>query len=342
MSPKAPAQPAVPPPSLPTPLYRATELGSARVELWIKNDGVSHALYGGNKVRKLVRLIAEAKRRGARRVLTIGAAGSHHVLTTAIFCRAAGLRSAAAMFPQPLTPHVLETFRATLGQGAEIYPTDRPSLVALTAARAFQRGDYFVPPGGSNLIGTLGYFDAVSELAAQLVELAVPVPDYIVVALGSGGTMGGIAAGVLARGFGSRVVGVHVLGGAPLRAVTRRLAARALRVSGGRATRADLERVLTFDTAELGQGYGHSTPQGTRASELAAQIGLTLDATYTAKAFSGALALCRRLERASEPGVKRVLYWHTLSAQPLEPLLALAPSEAELPDALRVLFTSKP
>src|SRR5262249_31498345 len=158
-------------------------------------------LYGGNKVRKLVRLVEEAKRRGAKRVLTIGAAGSHHVLTTAIYCRAAGIGCAAAMFPQPVTPHVRETLRATVGQGAEIYPVERFSLVPWAIASAFRRGDYFVPPGGSNLVGTLGYVDAMSELAQQLGELAAPTPDWIVAALGSGGTVAGIAAGVRLLGL---------------------------------------------------------------------------------------------------------------------------------------------
>ena len=52
---------------VPTPVEPCAALSSSSVELWCKNDGVSHPLYGGNKVRKLVRLVAEAKRRGAQR-----------------------------------------------------------------------------------------------------------------------------------------------------------------------------------------------------------------------------------------------------------------------------------
>ena len=52
-----------PPPTYPPPLTRCPELSGSDVELWIKNDGFTHPVYGGNKVRKAVRLIREAERR---------------------------------------------------------------------------------------------------------------------------------------------------------------------------------------------------------------------------------------------------------------------------------------
>ena len=77
---------------------------------------------------------------------------------------------------------------------------------------------------------------------------------------------------------------------------------------------------------------------GSRNSEPPSrQVGLTLDPTYTAKAFAVALA---RAETA-KPG--EILYWHTLSTAPLERLLREREASGEaapgaLPRRLASLF----
>ena len=86
----------------------------------MKNDGVSAEPYGGNKVRKLELVLADAARRGARRLVTTGAGGSHHVLATAIYARAVGLPVVAVLCPQPWTEHAEATLRASLGAGIEV------------------------------------------------------------------------------------------------------------------------------------------------------------------------------------------------------------------------------
>ena len=76
--------------SWPTPVTRmpGLEQGCA---IYIKNDGSCAPLYGGNKVRKLEFLLAEAIRRGCREVLTFGVAGSNHALATALYAEQQGL-----------------------------------------------------------------------------------------------------------------------------------------------------------------------------------------------------------------------------------------------------------
>jgi 1-aminocyclopropane-1-carboxylate deaminase/D-cysteine desulfhydrase-like pyridoxal-dependent ACC family enzyme len=86
------------------------------------------------------------------------------------------------------------------------------------------------------------------------------------------------------------------------------------------------------DGAHLGGGYGHPTEAGESATLSARRIGLELDPTYTAKTFARALE-----ELRATPGAKRtVLYWHTLSAAPLTPLLENAPMA--VPGELRGLL----
>ena len=72
----------------PTPVRELTSLGAegGRAPVWIKDDGAYSAL-GGNKARKLEWLLAEARRRGARTVITGGAIGTNHGLATALSAR---------------------------------------------------------------------------------------------------------------------------------------------------------------------------------------------------------------------------------------------------------------
>ncbi|HEY3497892.1 MAG TPA: pyridoxal-phosphate dependent enzyme [Polyangiaceae bacterium] len=305
-------------------------------ELWLKNDGLSHAVYGGNKVRKLERIFADLGE-ARPRLLTLGAAGSHHVLTTALFGKARGLRVAAVFVPQLRTPHVEATLRASLGQGVEAYAAGGYAGVPLAFARAFRPGDHVIPPGASNLAGALAYADAALELAAQVRAGDLPEPDLVVVAVGSGGTAAGLLAGLAQSGLRARVHGVLVLARPFVRRQIGRLASAAVRANGARVSAAELSARLELDSGAIGDGYGCATDEAERARAFARQEhNLELDLTYTAKAFARALAL------AAKPpaGVRTVLYWHTLSARPLEPLLDGAPSLDELQPSLRRLLVA--
>jgi 1-aminocyclopropane-1-carboxylate deaminase/D-cysteine desulfhydrase-like pyridoxal-dependent ACC family enzyme len=318
----------------PTPVQHLTRLSRPECDLWVKRDDLTGVVYGGNKVRRLEYILREALAKGARRVVTFGAGGSHHVLATTVYGARVGLRTAAVLTPQPRTEHAIGNLRAALAQGLEAHPARSFAEVPVTLARVLARGDYVVPPGGSSVVGCLGYVDAARELEVQLREGVLPLPDAVVVGLGSGGTVAGLLAGFAIHGIRSRIVAIRIVprlligGGRTLalaRATVRRLGARIpLKI---------MRQNLEVDARYLGAGYGHPTPWGARATELASGEGLMLEPTYTAKAFAAAL------DRVARGGSKRVLFWHTFSSVPLEPLLARAPTGEELPPALRALFT---
>ena len=316
-----------PPLSLPTPIREAA--GPLAARFWLKHEGLTHATYGGNKPRKILALLAEAERRDARRILTLGAAGSHHVLTTALFARARGLPVAAVLTAQPATPHALDTLRAAVLQGVAVHAAPQLLDVPLALLDAYEPGDYFIPPGGSNRIGALGYVAAVAELAAQIRAGELPEPELVVVPLGSGGTAAGLLAGILQQGLKSRVVGVLALRQPLLRARVVRLARQVLATLGTPKAAREVSARLELDASEVGPGYGHATPSALAARDVAREsLALELDVTYTAKAFAAVLA---RLAGAAGTGkTPRILYVHTLSAAPLERLLVGAPSRAEV------------
>jgi 1-aminocyclopropane-1-carboxylate deaminase/D-cysteine desulfhydrase-like pyridoxal-dependent ACC family enzyme len=302
----------------------------------VKRDDLTHEVYGGNKVRKLEYVLAAAHHRNAKHLVTVGAAGSHHVLATTYFGRRAGLVVEAVLVPQPFTPHVVDVLRADVALGLRPFPVRSWAAVPFAIGLRVATGAHLVTIGGSSVAGSMGYVQAARELAAQVREGQMPEPDVCVVALGSGGTAAGLAAGFEAEGMKTRVVGVCV--SRPpwaLRLVSLFLARACERRAGVDRKRAGvppLRSRLAIDTRFLGKGYGEPTREGAEATELArVAAGLVLDPTYTAKAFASALRLTQTTE------AKHVLYWHTLSSAPMEPLLMGAPAFDALDPALRRL-----
>lgn len=280
--------------------------------LWIKRDDRSAEPYGGNKVRKLERFFDDARAKGKRRILTLGAAGSHQVLATALYGRAQAFDVEAVLVPQPATSHARVNLSVALGHGLVAHAAPAWAVAPAVVAAHLGRDVYFVPLGGSNVIGSLGYVDAARELVAQVRVGDLLEPDVVVVAVGSGGTAAGLAAGFEEAGLKTRVVGVAISHPARVLSVmAHRLAREIAKAIGVHPARTAAR--LEVDRAWVGRGYGHATDEGDRAIADGAERDVGLDPTYTAKAFACALARVRG-------GTGRVLFWHTLSTQPLEPL----------------------
>jgi 1-aminocyclopropane-1-carboxylate deaminase/D-cysteine desulfhydrase-like pyridoxal-dependent ACC family enzyme len=315
---------------LKTPVERLAQLSPFNVNLWVKRDDLTHPTYGGNKVRKLTHILREAKERGFSKIITIGAAGSHHVLATTIFGGQAGLSVEAAMTPQPTNQHVEENLRAGLGFGLRPFVARTYAAVPFVILRRLGEQTMYVPVGGSNVLGAMGYVDASRELAEQIRNGEMPKPDIVIVTLGSGGTVAGIAAGLAAEGIDSKVIGV-VVADPPwaIEIAARRLTRKCARKIGIPPEKMP-DRDLVTDTRYLGRGYGFTTPEGELAMKRAAEVGLTLDPTYTSKTFAAALDL---VEAAAG---KNILYWHTLSSAPMGPLLKDAPTS--VPESFRKLL----
>lgn len=312
----------------PTPVMRLDSLSTRSTSLWVKRDDLTHPVYGGNKVRKLEQLLADAKAVGATRLVTVGAIGSHHVLATGVFGKLLGFSVDAVVLPQPSSPHVLDTARASLAQGVRLLPAESWAEAAQTLEGWLAEGAYLIPAGGTNRLGTLGIVAAATELAQQIRAGELPEPDLIVVPLGSGGTVAGLLAGLALAGVKSRVLAVTVV--VPAKRFEHRAGSLAKTLVDD-ALRPLLGTRLELERGYLGAGYGQPSAASAHATREAERVGLTLDDTYTAKAFAAAL------DRVAAGGERTVLFWHTLSSAPLRPLLIGAPRESELDAQLRAL-----
>jgi 1-aminocyclopropane-1-carboxylate deaminase/D-cysteine desulfhydrase-like pyridoxal-dependent ACC family enzyme len=300
----------------PTPVARLARLGQQLgAELWVKRDDLSGEVYGGNKVRKLEHLLAEARRRSTQAVVTVGGIGSNHLVATAIYGRQLGLPTRAVVVPQPVTPHVRRVLDQLRVLGVELVPCSSRLAVPLALLRA-RRGlerPFVIPPGGSSPLGTLGYVAAGLELAAQIHRGEMPPPDDIFVTLGSGGTIVGLRLGLALARLSCRVVGVRV--------VERVLAHRAWLQILSMRTAALLRRIgvpsvgalplMTIIHDQYGGQYGRATVAGQAAADLTMETeGLKLDTTYTAKTMAALVACCQSAGRS-----RRLLFWHTFNSR---------------------------
>jgi D-cysteine desulfhydrase len=292
------AVPPVPLSHWPTPLDPAPRLAAALGldpgDLWVKRDDLTD-LGGGNKVRKLEHLVAEARAVGATVLVTSGGAQSNHARMTAAAAARSGLSAVLVLTAPPpgsaagnLALDALLGARVVLADDGE----DLDTRAAEVAAQLRAGGEVpaVLPLGGSSATGARGYLACAAELDRQ-----APDVRTVVVAVGSGGTMAGLVAGLGA----DRVLGVHT-GAVPDPA--ERVADLVAALGG---TASDLRLVMD----QVGEGYGRLTAAAAEAMGTAARTeGLLLDPVYTGKAMAGlAAAVAAGTVRRGE----RTVFLHT-------------------------------
>jgi 1-aminocyclopropane-1-carboxylate deaminase/D-cysteine desulfhydrase-like pyridoxal-dependent ACC family enzyme len=289
-------------------------------------------VYGGNKVRKLEFLLAEAERRGCRRLITAGAAGSHHALATTIFGRQRGFDVSVVLFPQWPTPHVRDILHMDAAFGADIWWVRRMELVPLGVFRARLRyrgqQSFVIAPGGSDASGTLGYVSAGLEIAEQIRSGQSPRPSKAFVAAGTMGTAAGLALGFAMAGLevpiiATRITGRVVANMRALRSLVEGAISR-LHEGGVRPPEVDtVMRLVDLRHEQIGKGYGHETEAGRHASAVFREAGLRLDATYTAKS---AAQLLEAISSGVQDGEAPPLFVMTLSGnEPPGPIDGIDP-----------------
>jgi L-cysteate sulfo-lyase len=256
-------------------------------------------------------------------VITHGAVQSNHVRQTAAAARKYGLRC-AALLERRVPGHgpVYETTGNVLFDrlfGAELRfvapGTDMDAACAGLAEELRERGGrpYYIPSGGSNPVGALGYVNAALELLQQANDLGLPI-DCVVHGTGSTGTQSGLVCGLEGANAGIDVLGISVQrpAAAQEEAVFRTASATAefLGIRGG------LERARVRANGDyVGPGYGIPTEATIQAIRLAAEHeGLLLDPVYTGKAMAGLIDLCRS---GFFTGGQNVVFLHTGGAPAL-------------------------
>jgi len=279
----------------PTPLEHLPRLSDyLGRDIFIKRDDFTPLAMGGNKLRKLEFLAADALREGADVLLTAGAIQSNHVRQTAAVAARLGLKC-VALLENPIGTQA-ENYLSNGNRllldlmDAEVIMVDAlhnpTEQLAEEATRLEAQGfrPYIVPVGGSNALGALGYVECAQEIAHQ----SEGVVDFaaVVVASGSAGTHAGLAVGLEQLLPETELVGVTVS-----RQVDAQLPlVERLRQSLAEKLEVQAKAPITLWDDYFAPRYGEPNDEGMAAVKLLAQLeGILLDPVYTGKAMAGLL-----------------------------------------------------
>ncbi len=313
--------------------------------LYIKRDDLSSLSYGGNKVRKLEFLLADAKKRGARRIITSGGAGSNHALATAHYAKQVDMKAVLMLYQQPNSHTVRDNLLMDLYSKAELFHHDTypEHLQAFEdAVRQFEVADgrppYIIPLGGSATLGAIGYVNAGFELAKQIDACEIPLPSRIYVAMGTMGTTAGLLLGLKAAGVKThlnavRVVPTHVADMDKCHILFRQTNELLCEMEPSFPYCTIKPEDLTIYDDYFGEKYGMFTPEAMAAVALLRESdGIALDGTYTGKACAAFL------DDAHSNSAESMLFWHTKNSR-LFPPGAIKADYQMLPISLHRYFT---
>jgi 1-aminocyclopropane-1-carboxylate deaminase/D-cysteine desulfhydrase-like pyridoxal-dependent ACC family enzyme len=310
--PVAPTLPSLPLATYVTPVEELARLRAALgggPRLLIKRDDAIPFAFGGNKVRKMRLVGADAVERGADTLITAGGVQSNHARVTAATAARLGIRCILVVNgspPQRATANAL--LDALLGADVRYVATrqDRALAMEQIAGELLRAGrrPYVIPVGASTPLGAAAFAQAVEELIAQ-----GPAPDAIVHATSSGGTQSGLIAGCVKAGLPTRIIGVSADESSPSLVSDIRTILNGVSPLIGMDRGALEQAHVEVDDRFVGDGYGVPTPGSQEALELTARTeAIFLDHTYTAKAMAGLIARVRGGEFRED---QTVLFWHT-------------------------------
>ena len=288
-------------------------------DIFIKRDDVTPLAMGGNKLRKLEFLAADALRQGADTLVTAGAIQSNHVRQTAAVAAKLGLHC-VALLENPMGTKaenylsngnrlLLDLFNTQVEMCEAL--TDPNAQLAQLATRLEAQGfrPYVIPVGGSNALGALGYVESALEIAQQC-EGAVSISS-VVVASGSAGTHAGLAVGLEQVMPEAELIGVTV---------SRKVADQlpkvvTLQQEIARSLELTATAGITLWDDYFAPSYGIPNDDGMEAVKLLARLeGILLDPVYTGKAMAGLIDGVRQ-KRFKDEGP--ILFVHTGGAPAL-------------------------
>jgi D-cysteine desulfhydrase family pyridoxal phosphate-dependent enzyme len=312
----------------PTPLEHlprlSAELGRP---VYVKRDDVLGPALGGNKTRKLEYLLADAQHKGHKKIVTFGGLQSNHARLTAAAANRLGMESHLFYFekrPKQMTGNLVinQLLGAKMhfipfgggGNGMTLEQTIR--LVKLVSWLMVGR-NYFIPVGGHNWLGCLGYVRAALEIDEQVRTLGLE-KAHLILAAGSGGTLTGLMAGLTLCHSNIQLLGIDV--GKLWKAFPVSIAHLATEICErlGEPHPFTPEQVPLIEETYVGEKYGAPSAAGQSAlKRLARAEGILLDPVYTAKAFAGMLGEIEKghLGPVQEPGLTRkndpIIFLHT-------------------------------
>jgi D-cysteine desulfhydrase family pyridoxal phosphate-dependent enzyme len=311
--------PRIPLGRLPTPLEKVPTLSKALniPHLYMKRDDLTGIGYGGNKIRKLEYLLADAVEKGADTIITTGGVHSNFTRETTACAVKVGLKTVLVLMGEEPAEYRGNVLLEKI-MGADIHFVPAEGLDTVGTAEEImtslshnleEKGHtcYIMPVGGSTPVGCVGFAAAFLELTEQMKALHVSA-DHIIIATGSGGTQAGLIVGKALTKSTTSIVGIRV--GKMFEPFTTMIADKANETAAflGLEKVFDGKDVVAY-TDFVGEGYDIPTREANDALTLVAQTeAILLDPVYTAKAMAGLIGLVTRGDISRED---TIVFWHT-------------------------------
>lgn len=280
-------------------------------QIFCKRDDQTGLGFGGNKTRKLEYLLGDALQQNARTLISMGAIQSNHCRQVAALAARAGLDCILVLSG---TPPEIATGNLLLDDlfGAQVVWAERDTrqrVLDETVKNAVdaERAPYMIPYGGSNVVGMMGYYDAIKELRDEEEREGFSF-DWIVTASSSGGTQAGMVLGKQAWQLKGRIMGIAIEG------TSEELGGTVANLVKGNIELNDLgiqfdPDLILINDQYTGQGYGIMGEPEIEAIRMFASLeGLLLDPVYTGRAAAGLIDLVRKGFFKTD---EKVLFWHT-------------------------------
>ena len=198
---------------LPTPIEKLENLSDKlKVNLYLKRDDLTGLAMGGNKSRKLDFLIKDALTQKAEVIITMGAVQSNHCRQTAAACKKFNLECILILEGKEDLKYSGNLLLDKL-LGAKMYivnSTEEALKLYQALLKEIKKKIYFIPAGGSNPVGSLGYINAYKEILEDEKRLNLKF-DYIFFATSSLGTQTGLVLRKSIYGGTAKIIGINIV-----------------------------------------------------------------------------------------------------------------------------------
>ena len=289
-------------------------------KIYIKRDDCTGLATGGNKTRKLEFLMPDALKNHADLVITVGAVQSNHTRQTAAACAKLGLKCLIVLEQrvENAPESYMKSGNVFLDKifGAEVIICPKGKDVRehaegiMLERKNNGKKPYYIPVGGSNRIGQLGYIECMREIIEYDKDNAF---THIVLASGSWGTHSGIISGKTFYKSAINIIGISVKDNRH----DQEEKIFKMAQEGCKYIQCDepkREDILVYDDY-VGKGYGVPTEGMTNAVNLmATKEAILLDPVYSGKGFAGLIDL---IQKNHFKDSDKVLFIHTGGAAAL-------------------------
>ncbi|MFH1289009.1 MAG: D-cysteine desulfhydrase family protein, partial [bacterium] len=284
--------------NLPTPLERLDNLNKEFKEtvLFMKRDDLTGHCFGGNKERKLEFIMADAKKKKASVIVTVGAFQSNHCRMTAVCAARLGMKTELILIktsrdmPEKEGNYFLYELMNAKIHIVDINRVGEKIDEVMERLRNAGENPYFIEGGGHNVLGMLGYVFAMEEIKKQSEKIGIR-PDYLIMPVGTGTTQAGMVLGSRIFDYNVKIIGISI--SRDKERCVKEIAEIIEKTIEylGLSQKNGVEAIEVIEDY-IGEGYGAFTMTGKNTLRLLAEKeGIVVDPVYNAKALSGVFDL---------------------------------------------------